>query len=81
MTDVVRRPGSQARVEIGSNGTDVYDADGEVVLHIDPPDDYQLAEPVYCELADAAYIAGYVEGYNHRQVGLEPRYREGDTVR
>lgn len=80
MTDTVRRHGSQARVEINPNGTDVYDADGVVVLHIDPPEDYQLAEPVYDELLGDAYVRGYVEGYNHREIGLPAKYREGDTV-
>jgi hypothetical protein len=81
MTEVVHRVGSQARVEIGPDGTDVFNPDGIVLLHIDPPEDYQLAEPVYSELVDEAYIKGYVEGYNHRQIGLAPKYREGDTVR
>ena len=81
MTTIDRRPGSQARVEINPNGTDVYDADGVVVFHIDPPDDFQLAEPVYCDLANDAYVRGYVEGYNHREIGLPEKYREGDTVR
>lgn len=81
MTDIVRRPESQARVEIGTNGTDVYDADGALVMHLDAPDDFQLAEPVYCNLADEAYIRGYVEGFNHSQLKLPAKYREGDTVR
>ena len=73
--------GPKAHIEIGVSGTDVFDANGAVILHLPAPDDFQLAEPVRCELMDQAYIAGYVEGFNHNQIGLEPKYKEGDTVR
>lgn len=81
MTAIDGRPGSKARVEINPNGTDVYNADGAVILHLDPPEDYQLSETVYETLVNEAYVRGYVEGYNHKEIGLAPKYREGDAVR
>jgi hypothetical protein len=88
MTDMAVSPslepassGSQARVEIGSDGTKVFDADGNQMMHLKPPDDFFLDEPVGCQWADEAYISGYAEGFNHGQLGLDPKYREGDTVR
>ena len=81
MTTMDKKPGSQARVEIGPNGTDVYNPEGVVVMHIDAPDDFHLTEDFACQWADEAYIRGYVEGYNHMMLGLPAKYREGDTVR
>ena len=77
MTAIERRPGSQARVEIGSNGTDVYDADGHLIMHINAPDDYHVEDGFHDEL----FIAGYVAGFAHGQSGMNPKYKEGDTVR
>lgn len=76
--NIIPRP----RVEISANGTDVFDPSGELLMHLDPPDDFTTVSPPDMKSEhDRIYIDGYNMGFAHAEAGLAPWYKEGDIER